>query len=363
MKNYANKKVLIFIIVILATGIRLFASNPQRIEYWYSGPFYTGISSFFRILFGWIPFSIGDILYVTVFIWIIWKIVGLARQFKNRKTTGFPAKSIFFKTVQVLLIVYIIFNILWGLNYDREGIHKQLGIKREKYSKDELLLINGLLLQQVNACKEATLRQHMGYPSSQELFAKTYQVYGNIAEAYPFLKYEHKSVKSSFFGWLGNYLGFSGYYNPFTGEAQVNTTVPEFLQPYVTCHEVAHQLGYAKENEANLAGYIAATASDDSLFMYSAYFDLFMYANTNLYRIDSVASNSYLKNLHPSVKNDIMITRKFYRKFENPVEPFVRWIYGKYLEANDQPSGMMTYSEVVADVIGYYKKYGKIGGR
>ncbi len=68
------------------------------------------------------------------------------------------------------------------------------------------------------------------------------------------------------YSYLGNYLGFTGYYNPFTGEAQVNTTVPLFVQPFTTCHEIGHQLGYAKENEANFAGYLAAKSSPDAGF-------------------------------------------------------------------------------------------------
>ena len=105
-----------------------------------------------------------------------------------------------------------------------------------------------------------------------------------------------------------------------------------------------------------------ATASGDSLFMYSAYFDLFLYANRNLYRTDTVAAQHVLTLLHPGIKEDIATLKAYYKKYENPAEPVFRWMYGKYLEANDQPLGMVTYSEVVADVIAYYKKYGKIGG-
>src|SRR5678809_1786278 len=106
-------------------------------------------------------------------------------------------------------------------------------------------------------------------------------------------------------GWLGNYAGFMGYYNPFTGEAQVNTTVPKFLQPYITTHEIAHQLGYSKENEANFVGYLAAISSPDPVFHYSTYFDLFLYANREVYFFDSVSSKNAREELNPFVKKDI----------------------------------------------------------
>ena len=69
-----------------------------------------------------------------------------------------------------------------------------------------------------------------------------------------------------------------------------NTTVPLFVQPFTTCHEIGHQLGYAKENEANFAGYLSAKSSQSALFRYSVYFDLYSYSRYYLYAQDSVAA-------------------------------------------------------------------------
>jgi hypothetical protein len=186
------------------------------------------------------------------------------------------------------------------------------------------------------------------------------EAYGNAEKVYHFLKYSPISLKPSVWSWVGNYMGFTGYYNPFTGEAQVNTLVPKFLQPFTTCHEVAHQLGYAKEMEANFVGYLAATASKDTLLHYSVYLDLFMYSNRNLFGTDSVAANEFRKQLSPAVMNDLKEWREFYKKHKNPIEPVFRWVYGKYLERNQQPQGVLSYDEVTGFIIAYYKKYGKI---
>ena len=78
--------------------------------------------------------------------------------------------------------------------------------------------------------------------------------------------------------------------------------------------EIAHQLGYAKENEANFA-VILLPLGLVILFMYSAYLDL-LYANGNLRRTDSVVAKSLLQQLSPSVKDDIE-TMKTFTKYEN----------------------------------------------
>ncbi|HTN08923.1 DUF3810 domain-containing protein [Agriterribacter sp.] len=361
-KPVKRSTISVIILICIALGIRLYASRSGIVESSYTSGIYPYISAFLRIVFGRLPFSAGDVLYSFLFLFTLWKTTQWVKRRRKEKRSWIPSKTNLLKILRFSLLLYIVFNLMWGLNYNRKGIHYQMNFEPEQYSQAELVHINNLLLEKVNQCKAALIQQNIGYPSTKELFAKTNSAFTQAAKKYPFLQYTHPSVKSSLFNFTGNYFGFSGYYNPFTGEAQVNTDVPPFLQPYINCHEIAHQLGYAKENEASFAGYIVATASGDSLFMYSAYFDLFLYANRNLYSADSVAAKDFLALLHPAVKEDIATLKAYYKKYENPAEPLFTWVYGKYLEANNQPLGMTTYSEVVADVIAYYKKYGEIGG-
>ncbi len=153
-------------------------------------------------------------------------------------------------------------------------------------------------------------------------------------------------------------MGFSGYYNPFSGEAQVNTTIPRFVQPFTTCHEIGHQMGYAKEEEANFCGFLATKSSKDPAFRYSVYVDLYLYAASALYSLDSTAFIPYRESLKPDVRQDLRDLKEFYRKYQNPFEPLIHIIYGKYLKANRQPQGIDSYDEVVGLAIAYYRKYG-----
>lgn len=348
-------------LLLVAILIRLFSANAAITENFYATGVYPVIAVFFRWVFGWVPFSIGDILYGALAIWIIWKLAkDIKMLFKGQFTW-----PIFFKksvdTLIVFLIIYITFNILWGINYNRQGIATQLGLTMEKYSPDELKTLNTVLLQKVNENKTAVIKSgNTTVLSTSSIFAGSQQAYIEANKKYPFLNYHTASIKISMWGWVGNYMGFNGYYNPFSGEAQVNTTVPKFSQPFTTCHEMAHQLGYAKENEANFVGYLSASSSKDKAFLYSAYLDLFLYADRNLYAVDSVAAKAYFDQLIPPVKADIKEWREFNRRHESAAEPVIRWIYGKFLQSNQQPSGVLSYDQVTAFLIAYYKKYGTI---
>ncbi len=350
----------ILVLVIIAVLVHIYSTDPPRVESQYANGIYQPITRFLRYLFGWLPFSLGDILYGAAVIWVIWKLVKGIRALFKKKVTRRSFSAGCLKALNILLIIYIFFNLLWGINYNRVGIAEQLNLKMEKYSLDDLKKINGLLVEKVNTSKRSLLNQSKTYPTYNQLFARVQKAYVNTEAVYPFLQYHPMSLKPSLWSWLGNYMGFTGYYNPFTGEAQVNTMVPKFLQPFTTCHEVAHQLGYAKEMEANFVGYLAAAGSGDTLLHYSVYLDLFMYSNRNLFRSDSVASREFGKQLIPEVKADLDEWRAFMRKHRNPVEPVFRWIYGIYLERNQQPEGVLSYDEVTGFLIAYYKKFGKI---
>jgi hypothetical protein len=66
-----------------------------------------------------------------------------------------------------------------------------------------------------------------------------------------------------------------------------------------------------------------------------------------------------MQALHPQVKRDYDELKRFFKKYQNPIEPVITWMYGKYLQANNQPAGKRTYSEVIAFLIAYQKKFGK----
>jgi hypothetical protein len=145
----------------------------------------------------------------------------------------------------------------------------------KKYSLQEIDTLTDLLQQRLNFYADTIdLKQRDSFNKKRILFEKTTEAYLYADNLHPFLRYDPQSLKPSLFSYLGNYFGFQGYYNPFSGEGQVNTTIPRFLEPFVSAHEVAHQLGYAKENEANFVAFIACRSYPNpyvSVFHVSGY--------------------------------------------------------------------------------------------
>ena len=358
-----KKNIIIFgILIILNLLTRFAASNSDWVEKNYSGKFFPHFSAVLRSIFSVFPFSIGDILYGLIVVLVLCKVTifFFNKNYKNKLFNKLKIINITIYTLNYILVTFLLFNLCWGVNYYRKGIGEQLGLAVKKYNTVELSALNGLLLKKVNLYRSVVAEKALGFQDERASFKSAIFAYKKSQRIYPFLKYEPVCIKSSLWSGIGNYMGVSGYYNPLTGEAQVNTSVPGFLLPFTACHEMAHQLGYAKESEANFVGYVVAESSDDIGLKYSAYLEMFMYANRNLYYADSVTAIAYRRQLSENVKLDLERLNKFYKDHQSFIEPAVSWFYDKFLKSNNQPSGMFSYSEVTAYLVAFYKKFGTI---
>ena len=112
---------------------------PLFIEKYYSTGLYPYISRSERFLFGWLPFSLGDVLYGVVIIWLIVGPVKFIRRVRKKQYT----KSVLFRNgkrlLQICLLIYVAFNWLWGFNYNRLGSAYQMQLTFSKYSDAELI--------------------------------------------------------------------------------------------------------------------------------------------------------------------------------------------------------------------------------
>jgi hypothetical protein len=344
------------ILLIIIILMHLLVLQPSWIENIYSTHIYPHISSLLRILTSWLSFSVGDILYASAFIWFLVKTI--------RFFVGKPTWRKFFLSLRGLLTkclwVYIFFLLLWALNYYRYGIGYKMHLAPDMYSTEDLKTITAQLRDKLNNSRKLMDSLHIVYTDDKATFEKAVSLYNTAKTIYPFLSYKHPDVKEMLVGAVGNYLGFLGYYNPFTGEAQVNTKVPAFIIPFTTCHEIGHQFGFASESEASFVGYLVIRSGNSPVFNYSAYFDLFGFANSELYSRDSVTAKQNVRLLDTLVKKDYAEYRQYLKAYQNPISPLLTKLYGNYLKAHNQPKGIESYDEVVAWIIAYNKKYGTL---
>lgn len=347
------KTIMVIALPVQIILVKWVGSYPQFIEDYYSNGIYPIISQFLRMLFGWIPFSIGDIFYFVLFILAV-KYLG-----KHRKSiTKSPIN--FLKDIAVILsVAFFAFHLLWGMNYYRQPITWKLGIEKE-YSLEELTNFTQYLAKKTNQYQlqlagDTLNPVHIPY-SRKDIFKKTKEGYALLKEDYPNFEYKRPSLKSSVFSVPLTYMGYGGYLNPFTNEAQVNGITPLFRMPAVSGHEVGHQLGYSAEGATNFIGYLVSVQHNDPYFQYAAYHHALGYCLSDLAQKDEQKSKEIIASLNPGVIQNFQELRDFWEEYQNPLEPVFKSIFNTFLKANNQKEGIQSYNSVVGLMINYHFK-------
>lgn len=332
--------------------VRILAMFPDFVESWYSLGIYPITSSLMRMGLGFLPFSLGDILYAVLILMLLrWIFRRFRQKFRNPKRWGL-------ETLAVLSLIYACFNIFWGFNYYRLPLHQSLEIEND-YSTEELATLTQRLIERSNEIHLSitgndSIKVEVPY-SKSELLEMTPKGYENLEHTFPELNYNKVSLKRSIYSLPLTYMGFNGYLNPLTNEGQVNTIIVPFKIPSTASHELGHQLGYAKENEANFLACLSTMNHPDEYFRYSGYTFALSHCLSELYFREPELTDSLMQTLNYGIRLNYMEVREFWERHQNPMEPVFMYTYNSFLRANNQPGGMKSYSYVVALLVNYFK--------
>ena len=351
LNTLKRKFILPFFLLFQIVFLKIIAFFPEVVERFYSNGLYVFISEISRTVFGKIPFSVGDLVYSFVVIYILISI------WKTRKTWRTNWKNNLLKIVGFVSVVYFLFHFLWAFNYYREPLFEKMNIKRE-YSDEDLFLFTEKLILKTNAIhyqitKNKNLKVTSLY-SQDSIFKMTQNGYDVLAQQYSFFRYKIPSQKNSLYSLQLTYMGFSGYLNPFTNEAQVNSKLPMVSFPNTICHEMAHQMGYASESECNFIGFLACVKNEDLYFQYSAYSNALRYC-MNTIGMKSEAKFRLLKSeINLGVIENYKETDRFWKSYDTIIDKGFHAFYDQFLKMNQQKEGLESYSKFVDLLINYY---------
>jgi hypothetical protein len=347
-----RRYILPIFLLIQIVILKIILFFPECVERFYSNGIYVYLSKFSRIVLGKIPFSIGDCLYFIL-------IVLLAKWFwTKRKTWKEEWKKNLLTVLSVLSVFYFLFHILWAFNYYREPLFEKMSIERD-YTDADLLAFTKKLIVKTNAIQSQITKNDslkVVFPYSQnQVFEMNQNGYKNLSREYDFFTYSNLSVKKSLFSLPLTYMGFGGYLNPFTNEAQVNYLGPMYSFPMTTNHEMAHQMGYASESECNFIGFLSSIKNDNLYFQYSGYSMALRYCLGNWQVRNEKILEQLLKTVHPGILKNYKESEDFWEQYQTPIETGFHVFYDNFLKMNQQKDGMDSYSKFVNLMVNYYK--------
>lgn len=254
------------------------------------------------------------------------------------------------------LFVYALFCLMWGVYYYGDDFETASGLEAGEISTEQLETVTAYFAALANDFSREVSRDGSGrYDGDRTVILnRSSEVYDKIVEKFPCLSGPRVDVKPFALSRLMSYTDFTGFFFPFTGEANVNMDFPPALFPSTVAHELAHQRGVAKEQEANFVAVLASLAYGDADYCYSACLLAYTHLGNALYSADREAWREIYEGLNENILKDFAAGREYWARFETPVQEITNSVYEGFLQSYGQKLGMKSYGACVDLLVNYY---------
>ncbi len=328
--------------------LNVIKKKPIWVENYYSQGLYPFLFNVYHFFFEKVSFSIGDILYFLILIYLI---ICFSKIFRKR----FMIKQFIISGLSIISFVIFLFYSSWGYNYYRLPLYKKLGYNID-YSEIEIENTLNILIKisnqlHIRLTNNDSLAVNIPYTKSKiaSLIEKEFNFDLEIYKPKPYLK---NSIWSN----LISYMGYAGYLNPFTLESHINTKIPKLNYAFTAAHEMTHQLGIASESEANFIAFYTCIKNLDPFIKYSGYIFALNYCFNEFRIINPKKANKAIRKLNIGIKKNFKELSQFWKLYQNPFEPLIKKSYDSYLKANGQIHGIKSYDAMISLVIAYLRK-------
>ena len=321
------------------------------IEKVYSKGIYPIVIKGLNGLSGSVPFSLFEAVLCVLLLFILAALGVLAWRAAHRRTEQVRWRNAALRSLSLIMVFVILFNLLWGFNYYRLPLSEQMGATVEKHSSLDLSLLCESLISEANVLSEYVNRGSDGAMAHSgtlaEVLARTAVGYQRANERLGLFEGRYATPKTVWNSTAMSYLGIAGMYSPYTGEANVNGLIPAPFFPATAMHELAHVYGYSREDEANFIAWLSCRFHPDGDYRYSGALLGLVYGMNALHDADPEEYKRLKAQYSPGVKADLAANRTFWERYEGPAEELHEKVNDRYLKANGQTDGVDSYGRMV----------------
>jgi hypothetical protein len=345
--------IILLVPIIMLLNI-ITARFPGLVEKYYSNTIDKAIRQGLSYITSPFPSSFAEILLplliIILFLFIFLLLINIRKAgFLNRAAN---------LTVYVS-ILYILFMLLWGFNYNRYSFDKIAGLKVENSSEKELYNLCEDLIKRANNLRAKVIEGSNGVMTIKggfnNVFKREQMGFDAASKIYPELGGSYGPPKRILLSEPMSYTGITGIYIPYTGEANVNINETDFMLPCTAAHEMAHQRGFAREDEANYIAYVVCSMHPDVDFQYSGTMLALIYSMNALADANYNDFKELESKYSPGVLRDLNNDSKHWEKYKGNTEKLTNKVNNAYLKSNGQQDGIASYGRMVDLLLAEYR--------
>lgn len=303
------------------------------------------------------PFSVGELTVLLLPPALIFTICYAVRY----RCDSWRTAGVFIGILlSVLLSIFSLFVLNFSAGYRNSTLDVKLGLEREEVSAEELAETAEMLVQRLNEEADNLTFERDGFSvmpySLAEMNDRLSAAYDTFCNSHDFIRDNAGQPKPVLISEVLSYMHITGVYSFFTGEANINVNFPDYTIPYTAAHEMAHQRGIAREDEANMVAFLVCIESDDPYIRYSAFLNMYEYVANALYSADASKYRDVRSNLNSATRSELSAYNSFYQKYRNSTASKVSGaVNNSYLHTQQVSSGTKSYGMVVDLTVAWYK--------
>ncbi len=308
-----------------------------------------------------LPFSAAEALcclgILLLLAWLVWTVLSCVKARGGRLRVFWRRLSLL---LALLLTLYLLLCLFLGASYRADGFTPRSGLRPRPTDADCLYAAAEHYLEGLLETWDAVPRDGEGCfaASLDEVFRLSPEIYRGVERLWPFLSMSDRPPKRALSSRLMSIFNYTGFYFPFTGEANINVDVPPALIPATIAHEMAHQRGVASEQEANFVAVLACVESGNAAYEYSGWLFGFVHLGNALYQWDPDTYFDLARQLPPEVWADLEANRAYWAQFETKAAEVSDKVYDTMLKSYGQSMGVQSYGAVVDLLLAWYLEGG-----
>ncbi len=337
-------------------GLYIAMSLSVSFADWFNDSVSAPVRAVMASLTSWVPFSVAELLLFSLPLILF---LVLRHAIRRRCDTWRTALIFVGILCSVVALLFSFFVLTFAAGYRGRTVGDKLGLSDEPVSAEELYETALLLRERVNRETDDILFYTEDFSIMPHTFDELGERIGEAFERFsedrgvaPVMDSRPKPVLLS----EGmSYMGITGLYAFFTGEANINVSFPDYTLPMTVAHEMAHQRGIAREDEANFMAFLVCIGSEDPYVRYSGYLEAFEYVLNALYRADPDLYYAAYGGLNDEVKGELAAYSRFYKEYAGTVaEKISTTVNDTYLQSQGTP-GVTSYGMVVDLIVAFYR--------
>lgn len=300
--------------------------------------------------------SVAEIIIAALVVLVVARLVYGAVRLLRRKSCAKRVYRLIMGLLAGASVAYAGFCLLWGVYYYGDDFISQSGLNTAPVSTAQLEVVTEYFAALANDCVGDVQRDENGFYicDKADVLRRSKSLFDNTVDEFPCLTGVRVSAKGVKLSRAMSYIDFTGFFFPFTAEANVNTDFPSALFASTVAHELSHQRGVAKEQEANFVAVLASMRTEDSDFRYSAALLAYTHLGNALHSADYQAWERIYTSLDDNVKRDLALNNAYWRQFDTPVQSVSNTVYEGFLQSYEQTLGLKSYGACVDLLVNYY---------